>query len=46
MIREATEAGLQLIARPNILRYQYMLVFAKNTPPPQTQTRSREIRNR
>jgi hypothetical protein len=29
VIREANEAGLRLIARPNILRYQYMLVFAK-----------------
>ena len=44
VIREASEAGLRLIARPNILRYQYMLVFAKNTPPPQS--RGRETRNR
>lgn len=29
VIREANAAGLELIARPNILRYQYMLVFAK-----------------
>lgn len=29
VIREASEAGLQLIGRPNMLRYQYMLVFAK-----------------
>ena len=29
VIREANEAGLQLIGRPNMLRYQYMLVFAK-----------------
>ncbi len=29
VIREASEAGLRLIARPNMLRYQYMLVFAK-----------------
>jgi ubiquinone/menaquinone biosynthesis C-methylase UbiE len=36
VIREATEAGLRLISRPNILRYQYMLVFAKDAtePPP------------
>jgi ubiquinone/menaquinone biosynthesis C-methylase UbiE len=32
VIREANEAGLRLISRPNILRYQYMLVFAKSTP--------------
>jgi ubiquinone/menaquinone biosynthesis C-methylase UbiE len=29
VIREAQAAGLRLIARPNILRYQYMLVFGK-----------------
>ena len=29
VIREAQAAGLHLIARPNILRYQYMLVFGK-----------------
>jgi len=29
VIREANEAGLRLIARPEILPYQYMLVFAK-----------------
>lgn len=30
VIREANEAGLRLIARPNLLRYQYMLVFAED----------------
>jgi len=34
VIRGASEAGLRLIARPNILRYQYMLVFVKADPPP------------
>jgi len=34
VIREASEAGLRLIARPNILRYQYMLVFVKADPLP------------
>ncbi len=29
VIREAKAAGLQLIDQPNILRYQYMLVFGK-----------------
>jgi ubiquinone/menaquinone biosynthesis C-methylase UbiE len=29
VIREARTAGLTLIAQPNFLRYQYMLVFAK-----------------
>jgi ubiquinone/menaquinone biosynthesis C-methylase UbiE len=29
VIREAQAAGLRLIARPNFLRYQYMLVFGK-----------------
>jgi ubiquinone/menaquinone biosynthesis C-methylase UbiE len=29
VIREANAAGLELIARPDILRYQYLLVFAK-----------------
>jgi ubiquinone/menaquinone biosynthesis C-methylase UbiE len=33
VIREANEAGLRLIARPNMLRYQYMLVFAKSEAP-------------
>jgi ubiquinone/menaquinone biosynthesis C-methylase UbiE len=33
VIREANEAGLRLIARPNMLRYQYMLVFAKPGAP-------------
>ncbi len=33
VIREASEAGLRLIARPNMLRYQYMLVFAKADAP-------------
>ena len=39
VIREASEAGLTLIARPNILRFQYMLVFAKAEAPA---TRGRE----
>jgi predicted methyltransferase len=34
VIREANAAGLQLIARPNFLRYQYMLVFGKPSAPP------------
>jgi ubiquinone/menaquinone biosynthesis C-methylase UbiE len=38
VIREAKAAGLRLIAQPNILRYQYMLVFGK---PEQTALRSR-----
>jgi ubiquinone/menaquinone biosynthesis C-methylase UbiE len=29
VIRDANAAGLRLIARPDILRYQYMLVFGK-----------------
>ena len=29
VIREAEAAGLRLIARPNFLRYQYMLIFGK-----------------
>ena len=33
VIREASEAGLRLIAQPDILRYQYMLVFAKPDAP-------------
>jgi predicted methyltransferase len=33
VIREANEAGLHLIAQPDILRYQYMLVFAKPDAP-------------
>jgi ubiquinone/menaquinone biosynthesis C-methylase UbiE len=33
VIRAASEAGLRLIARPNMLRYQYMLVFAKPDAP-------------
>jgi ubiquinone/menaquinone biosynthesis C-methylase UbiE len=33
VIREASEAGLKLIARPNIPRYQYLLVFAKSDAP-------------
>ena len=41
VIREASEAGLRLIARPNMLRYQYMLVFAKADA---TATRGRESR--
>jgi ubiquinone/menaquinone biosynthesis C-methylase UbiE len=35
VIREATEAGLHLIARPEILRYEYLLVFAKAKAPAQ-----------
>jgi ubiquinone/menaquinone biosynthesis C-methylase UbiE len=38
VIREAQAAGLQLIARPNIIRYQYMLVFGK---PAAAATRAR-----
>jgi ubiquinone/menaquinone biosynthesis C-methylase UbiE len=33
VIREANAAGLQLLDRPNFLRYQYMLVFGKPAPP-------------
>ena len=33
VIREASEAGLRLIAQPDILRYQYLLVFAKPDAP-------------
>jgi ubiquinone/menaquinone biosynthesis C-methylase UbiE len=29
VIRDASAAGLRLVARPNFLRYQYMLVFGK-----------------
>ena len=43
VIREANEAGLRLIDRPNILRYQYMLVFAKPEAPA---GRSRERREK
>jgi SAM-dependent methyltransferase len=43
VIREANEAGLRLIARPNILLYQYMLVFAK---PEASAQRSREHRKK
>jgi len=43
VIREASEAGLRLIARPNMLRYQYMLVFAKADA---TATRDREPRKK
>jgi len=38
VIREAQAAGLRLLASPNILRYQYMLVFGKAD---QTAARSR-----
>ncbi len=41
VIREANEAGLELIARPDLLRYQYMLVFAKQ---PASGARGRESR--
>ena len=43
VIREANEAGLRLIDRPNILLYQYMLVFAKPDAPAR---RSRERREK
>ncbi|HEY7499505.1 MAG TPA: class I SAM-dependent methyltransferase [Vicinamibacterales bacterium] len=33
VIRDANAAGLQLIARPNLLRYQYILVFGKPSDP-------------
>jgi ubiquinone/menaquinone biosynthesis C-methylase UbiE len=41
VIREANAAGLVLLARPNFLRYQYMLVFgkAKSDPPAKRPTR-------
>jgi hypothetical protein len=29
VIREARAAGLTLVAQPNFLRYQYMLIFSK-----------------
>ena len=45
VIREANEAGLRLVSRPNILRYQYMLVFAKNTSDAPT-GRGRATRDR
>jgi ubiquinone/menaquinone biosynthesis C-methylase UbiE len=38
VIREAEAAGLRLIARPNFLRYQYMLIFGKSV---ETATRVR-----
>jgi ubiquinone/menaquinone biosynthesis C-methylase UbiE len=38
VIREAEAAGLRLIARPNFLRYQYMLIFGKSAD---TLTRAR-----
>lgn len=38
VIREAEAAGLKLIARPNFLRYQYMLVFTKAEDAPRRQT--------
>jgi ubiquinone/menaquinone biosynthesis C-methylase UbiE len=34
IIREATAAGLRLVAQPNLLRYQFMLIFAKPDEPP------------
>jgi ubiquinone/menaquinone biosynthesis C-methylase UbiE len=43
VIREAGEAGLRLIARPNMLRYQYMLVFTKADT---AAARSRETRKK
>jgi ubiquinone/menaquinone biosynthesis C-methylase UbiE len=41
VIREANAAGLVLLARPNFLRYQYMLVFerAKGAAEPKRRTR-------
>ncbi len=43
VIREVTEAGLHLIARPEILRYQYLLVFAKPKAlaPPKSERRGK-----
>lgn len=32
VIRDAESAGLQLLSRPQFLRYQYMLVFGKRAP--------------
>jgi predicted methyltransferase len=32
IVSDAEAAGLRLIARPNFLRYQYMLVFGKSAP--------------
>ena len=43
VIREASEAGLRLIARPNMLRYQYMLVFSRADT---ATTRGRESRKK
>jgi ubiquinone/menaquinone biosynthesis C-methylase UbiE len=42
VIREANAAGLQLVAKPNFLRYQYMLVFGK--PPAATTSAGRSSR--
>lgn len=41
VIREVNAAGLVLLARPNFLRYQYMLVFGKpkTAPPPKRPAR-------
>jgi ubiquinone/menaquinone biosynthesis C-methylase UbiE len=39
VIREASAAGLVLLARPNFLRYQYMLVFGKPKVDPPTTKR-------
>jgi ubiquinone/menaquinone biosynthesis C-methylase UbiE len=44
VIREASEAGLVLISRPNILRYQYMLVFGKS--PQAAPPRGRGVRDK
>jgi ubiquinone/menaquinone biosynthesis C-methylase UbiE len=44
VIREASEAGLVLISRPNILRYQYMLVFGKS--PEAAPARGRGVRDK
>jgi arsenite methyltransferase len=34
VVREAEAAGLRLIARPNLLQYQYMLIFGKPDAAP------------
>jgi len=44
VIRDANAAGLTLIARPNMLRYQYMLVFGKTGQTPRTTTTEQQRR--
>jgi predicted methyltransferase len=51
VIREANAAGLRLVARPNMLTFQYMLVFGRpeepapqRGPAPPTTTRARAAR--